>query len=105
MRDESEKPTDKRREKWKKQIAEAVKFLHGEYITIGGRSGTPDAWYFINQHTVRIAGHGSDTDGDAWLTLGAGCTSHQGLEGADAQIKFDEERAMDLKGIEQTFQG
>jgi hypothetical protein len=104
LRPESASPTKDQKEKWKKQIVDAVEFLHGQNITIGGRSGI-NAWYFINQHTVRIAGHASDAEGDAWLTLEAGCTFHErrGRDGANARPKFDEEQAMDLEGVEKTF--
>ena len=101
----SHKPTADQKEKWKKQIMKAVDFLHGQHITIGGRGGE-NAWHYINQHTVIIAANGSDTEDDAWLTLEAGCTSHEPgrLDGSsDAQTKFDAERAMDLEGVEKMF--
>jgi hypothetical protein len=102
---EGQKPTADQGEKWKKQVAEAIAFLHGQYITIGGRGGK-HAWNYVNQYTVMISGNGSSTDTDAWLSLSAGCTSHEPeeLDGvSDAQKKFDEEKAMDLQGLEQTF--
>jgi hypothetical protein len=101
----SHTPIADQKENWKKQIVKAVDFLDGQHITIGGRGGE-NAWHYINQHTVIIAANGSDTEDDAWLTLEAGCTLHEpGRLGgsSDAQTKFDVERAMDLEGVEKTF--
>lgn len=105
LKSEGKKPTTEQRDKWKKQIAESITFLHGLSITIGGHTGK-NAWFYINQHTVMIAGDRGGKDSDAWLILGAGCTSHEPerLNGSsDAQARFDEERAMDLEGVEKTF--
>ena len=56
-----------------------------------------------SKSTVKIVGYGSDTDCDAWLELGAGCTFHEvgsKDETGDARKKFNEEQVMDLKGID-----
>ena len=109
LKADGDKPTSDQTDKWKKQITEAADYLHGLHITDGGREGKAgdgsDSWYYINQHVVRVAGRGKDTEGDAWLTLGAGCTYHEleGPEDVEAQKRFDEEQAMDLKGITKTF--
>ncbi|OAP64259.1 hypothetical protein AYL99_00231 [Fonsecaea erecta] len=109
----------KYKEKWKDQIALAIKHLHDHRITVGGRSGA-NAWYLINQHTIRVApkidgddkpdnAPGADFhDADAWLTLSGGCTVHPLAEGNKEEAtdgeKFKEEQAMDWAALEKVFQ-
>ena len=104
LRDEGHKPTAEQKAKWKQQITEVVEYLHGIRATLGGREGKAgdggDAWYYLYPWLVSIAWDGEGTDGEAWLTPDVGCTFH----GADDGDKFEQERAMDLKGLEKTFE-
>ncbi|KIX92728.1 uncharacterized protein Z520_11580 [Fonsecaea multimorphosa CBS 102226] len=120
----------KYKEKWKGQIAAAIRHLHDHRITVGGRSG-PNAWYLINQHSVRIANVGGDDKServpadiegadkddkgpgagdlegaDAWLTFEGGCTVHPLMEqeGEAEEEKFKEQKAMDWAALEKVFQ-
>ena len=102
LKADGDKPSSDQKDKWKKQITEAVEYLHGLSVTIGGHEGNAEintsTWYYINDFTVRVA------DGDAWLITDLR-TFHdtEGQDAAAAQSKFEEGRAMDFKGIEKTF--
>ena len=116
----------KQSKKWKEQAIRALTYLHNLWITVGGHAMPGDGlaearmWYYINQHTVLIVptmqehrdcnpqGGESSVEGvdrdlatqmDAWISLGAGCTLHA----ENDEAGYEENRAMDLKGVERIF--
>jgi hypothetical protein len=57
-----------------------------------------NAWHYINQYTIEVAGPGGGTDANAWQNLEAGLImSHKlhGVEGLGAPLNFGEDPEME----------
>ena len=103
---------------WKEQVTAAVQYLHNNCITIGGDKERESPWFYINQHTLRVAPTESTDDdsgkvdaarleaADAWLMVDVNCAIHPAEEQRSEQDKqkFEEQKAMDWGAVEKVFQ-